>query len=227
MTYPPPMAPYRSARGLCIAAVILVGLQVALDLLTAAGCVATLTLPDGVAWLSLIASGVASVLSGLLYVAAVVVFMCWIYRATANLDALGSPNLRLNPSSAVWAFFIPIVNMVRPHQVMALIWTDSQPATVNENGYALPRRTTLVTAWWSLVWVSMVLSRVLRFVDEPTTIAAVRSLAGWALVECLAWTLTGLLFIFMVWRAQQRQDEQWLDLERRRAAPQPTAQALR
>jgi uncharacterized protein DUF4328 len=227
MTYSDSMESYRSARGLAIAAVILVALQVALDALTGVGCALTMALPDGAAWLSLIATGIASILSALLYIGALVVFMCWVYRSVANLNALGSLNF-MKPSSAVWGFFIPFVNMVRPHQVMATVWSESQPAVLNEFGYALRRRTTVVTSWWALVVISTVFSRiVMRVVDEPATLAGLRRLAAWGMVESALWTVTGVLFIFMVWLTQRRQDEQWLDLERRRSVPQPTADVLR
>lgn len=227
MTYAHEVKPYRSARGLANAAVILVGLQVALDALAGVGCAVTMVLPDGAAWLSLLATGVANLLSELLYAGAAVVFMCWVYRSVANLDALGSPNL-VTPSSAVWGFFIPFVNLVRPHQVMATVWNKSQPAPPSELGDSLERRTPVVTAWWTLALISTVFSRiVMRLVDTPTSLAGLRRLAAWALVESLLWTATGVLFISMVWLTQRRQDEQWLDLERRRNVPQPSADALR
>ena len=93
---------------------------------------------------------VFEMLHSLLFVASTVVFMTWVYRAIANLPALGSMSCRFTPSGAVWSFFIPFVNLVRGHQVMATIWQESQPPAFNEHGFYLPRKTTIVNWWWGL-----------------------------------------------------------------------------
>jgi Domain of unknown function (DUF4328) len=222
------MDQYRSGRGLALAAVILVGIQLFLDAASVVGWGLLLGSTDaGSNVLTLFATGIAAVISVLLYIAALVVFMCWVYRATANLAALGSLNLRFKPSTAVWGFFIPILNIVRPHQVMSTIWIESQPAVVNEHGFALPRKATPVSVWWAAVIVGTVITRVIQATPDPTTFDAIHSLATLGIVEGTAWSIAGGLFIYMVWRAQQRQDAQWQDLELRRAVPQPKADALR
>lgn len=43
----------------------------------------------------------------------------------------------------------------------------------------------------------------------------------------LVYIVAGALFLVMVRGAQSRQDEMWLDLERQRSVPQPSAAALR
>ena len=152
MTYSEPMEAYVSARGRSIALTVLVILQVVVlglatvawggvsmldgDVVSAAGAFGT--------------AGALEVLDFLLFIAATVVFLTWVHRSIANLPALGSMNCTFTPSGAVWSYFIPFVNLVRGHQVMATIWTESQPPAVNENGFYLPRKATIGHAWWAL-----------------------------------------------------------------------------
>jgi hypothetical protein len=224
---------YRSGRALAIAAIVLVAIQVALDAFGALGFLALrLGSPAGLSIVTSFGTGLAAILSPLLYVTTLVVFMVWVYRAAANLAALGSMNLRFTPSSAVWSFFIPIVNIVQPHQVMSAIWIESQPAVINEHGYALRRRATPVSIWWAAIVIGTILTQVLRL-DLPDLASAtessesLQSLVTLGMVESAIWSIAGSLFMYMVWRAQGRQDAQWRDLELRRAVPRPTADVLR
>jgi hypothetical protein len=70
-------------------------------------------------------------LPGLVYLAAVVativIFLMWLHRAYRNLPALGAPKPRFSPSGAVWAWFIPILNLWRPYQILREVWQVSNP----------------------------------------------------------------------------------------------------
>ena len=49
-------------------------------------------------------------------------FLAWIYRAHKNLKALGAMDLKYSPGWAIGGFFVPLLNMVRPYQVVTEIW---------------------------------------------------------------------------------------------------------
>ena len=51
-------------------------------------------------------------------IAGAIVFLRWFHAAHKNLGSSGLERLTYNPSSAVWAFFIPILSLFRPYQVM-------------------------------------------------------------------------------------------------------------
>src|SRR5262249_21577010 len=107
------------------------------------------------------AIGAAALLDGihmLLWIAATIVFLVWVHRMIANLPALGSMSCRFTPAGAVGRYFLPIVNLVRGHQVMATIWTESQPPSFNEHGFSLKRKTTIVNWWWGLYLLSGVVA---------------------------------------------------------------------
>jgi hypothetical protein len=88
-------------------------------------------------------------------IAVIVVFLMWIYSAHANLRALGSrefyESLRFSPGWAVGYFFIPIVNLFRPIQVVQEIWRASDPNVQSEHPHAWKRAPGCVLAgfWWA------------------------------------------------------------------------------
>ncbi len=229
MTYAQNMDSFVSARGRAIAITVLTIAQIVVLLLaTAALAVAGAQLDGDLASASATFTTAAGLetFDGLLFLATFIVFMTWVYRSIANLPALGSMSCRFTPAGAVWSYFIPFVNLVRGHQVMATIWTESQPPAVNENGFYIPRKATLVHWWWGLYLFSAIAGIVLQN-SRPFGVAELRSLVNSQLfLHALRLAEAGL-FLFMVLGAQKRQDEQWLDLERRRNVPQPSADALR
>ena len=229
MTYAEPMESFVSARGRSTAITVLVVLQVVLLALAAAAWGAGVGRLDGDLTGAAAAFGTAAALESfqfLLFLAATVVFLTWVHRAMANLPALGSLSCRFSPAEAVWSWFIPFVNLVRGHQVMATIWQESQPPAVSESGFYLPRKTTLVTWWWALYLLSG-FANIVSSNTRPFGVAELRSLGDTQIVLHLVRMVVAVLFLLVIRGAQSRQDEQWLDLERRRNVPQPTADALR
>jgi hypothetical protein len=216
---------FQSGRGVATATVALAGVQMGLMAISLAlvACVfgAPPTTHDGV----LLVRGALSLLGGtttMAWFAADVVFLIWVYRAVANLPALGSPTCRFTPGSAVGSFFIPFVNLVVPYQVLATIWTESQPGLVSDEGYLLRRPTTLVNFWWALYIVGCLIGGVMIALQDDLHSLLAAYVALYSVrITC------GVLFVIMVRRADQRQHAQWEDLQRRAAVPQPTADALR
>jgi len=229
MTYPDPMDAYQSARGRSIALTVLVIMQlVLLGLATVAwGAGASRVGADLTG--AIAAFGSAALLESLdflLFIAATVVFLTWVYRSIANLPALGSMSCIFTPSGAVWSYFIPFVNLVRGHQVMTTIWQESQPPAVNEHGFHLPRSAALVHWWWGLYLFTGV-AGVVTSMSHRDGLEDLHSLAMAQVWLHLFRIATAALFLMMIRGAQARQDEQWLDLERQRSVPKPSADALR
>ncbi|MBK8975425.1 MAG: DUF4328 domain-containing protein [Planctomycetes bacterium] len=63
-----------------------------------------------------------------LFLLTAIVFLTWMYRAYSNLRALGARHLVNSPAWAVGGWFVPILNLVRPVQVMSELWRESLPA---------------------------------------------------------------------------------------------------
>jgi hypothetical protein len=108
---------------------------------------------------------------------------------------------------------------------MATIWTESQPPAFNEHGFTLKRKTTIVNWWWGLYLFNAVVSWFTRV--DARSFSQLGSQISVQIFFDLVRLMAGVLFLVMVRATQSRQDEQWLDLERRRAVPQPDANLLR
>jgi hypothetical protein len=224
-----PTESYQSARGRATAIKVLVILQIVmLACATFAWWSGASSLEGSMtgAAAAFTTAGVLESINGLLFLAATVVFLTWVYRSIANLQALGSMSCTFTPSGAVWSWFIPFVNLVRGHQVMATIWTESQPPVVNENGFYLPRKATVVHWWWGLYLFTAV-AGVFGTNARPFGVEELRSLAETQVFLHLLRVAVAILFLLMISGAQQRQDEQWNDLERQRSVPKPSADFLR
>ena len=95
----------------------------------------------------------AKAATALLYMVAlalcVVGFCVWIHRVYRNLPALGAAQLRFSPRWAVGGWFVPVLNLWRPYQVMREIWQRT-----------LAQPTGLLRWWWAAWLVSNLVSDV-------------------------------------------------------------------
>ncbi len=86
-------------------------------------------------------------LKTLLLVGCVIVFCVWIYRATANLHAMGDFEIH-SPIWAVAGFLIPVYSLWYGYETMQDIWNNSGPPENNLEGWGW-----LVPLWW-ISWVA-------------------------------------------------------------------------
>lgn len=81
-------------------------------------------------------------LGGVIYV------ILWFRRAYFNLH-LRVTNLSYNESAAAWTWFVPIMNLYAPYQIMTEIVTNSQNAlSAKDSTFNTPISQTSVKIWW-------------------------------------------------------------------------------
>ena len=85
-----------------------------------------------------------------LYPITVVVFLMWIHRSYRNLPALGAKELKQTPGWAVGGFFVPIMNLFHPFQVVREIWKASDPNSMDGTSWKTARTSPLIGWWWAL-----------------------------------------------------------------------------
>ncbi len=87
----------------------------------------------------------------LLYIATVVFFCVWLYRAYANLKVFDPLNgLDYSPGLAVGGFFIPFANLVIPYRAVREVWQKS--GTPEESAFSLPSPPAIFPLWWTF-WI--------------------------------------------------------------------------
>ena len=48
-----------------------------------------------------------------------IIFLCWLYRACANLWAWQIPGVSQKPMWALWNYIIPFYNLYKPHRFLS------------------------------------------------------------------------------------------------------------
>lgn len=89
----------------------------------------------------------ASLLELVAFAAAAVLFLRWQVAAHRNLPALGAAEPRFRAGAGVAAWFVPMVNLFRPLQVVGDLWRAGQ------RGVAVP---VLFRVWWAGWLVALV-----------------------------------------------------------------------
>jgi hypothetical protein len=93
-----------------------------------------------------------ALLEVLIYVATIIFFLIWLYRAADNLPAFGHSPRRLSysPGWAVGSFFIPFVNLIVPYRAVREVWQKSIP--LEDALLAEPSPPASFPIWW-LFWL--------------------------------------------------------------------------
>lgn len=96
--------------------------------------------------------------SVLVYLAAVVFVCVFMYRANANLRALGATHLTYTPGWCVGYWFIPFANLVSPYRAMKELYLCSESPTDSnwKNGAVL----SAFQPWWACWLIGSFLSRI-------------------------------------------------------------------
>jgi hypothetical protein len=143
----------------------------------------------------------ALIFNGLAGLAAAVAFLIWIYRASRNLRPLGALGQRFSPRWAVGWWFVPIMFLVRPYQVMAEIWRGSAPDVARLTPFDWQAETVsaLLKWWWALWIVSSIAGIIAAFEESP---GGTLDLLASALTLCDA-----ALALAVIWRITSRQEE--------------------
>jgi hypothetical protein len=82
----------------------------------------------------------------------------WVHRTYRNLPSLGASDLNYSPGWAVGYYFIPILNLFRPYQVMRETWQASDPRNIGQRDWKYLAAPALLSIWWAMHVIS-------RFVD--------------------------------------------------------------
>jgi hypothetical protein len=92
---------------------------------------------------------IVGVSQSLLFTITAAAFIAWLYRAYTNLERLGATGLRFSRKWVIGGWFVPILALWRPKQIVNDVWRASDPDLPRENRSwqddYVPR---LFTFWW-------------------------------------------------------------------------------
>ena len=140
------------------------------------------------------------------FVSTAVAFCFWIHRVSRNLGLLTTKERRFTPRWAVIWWFVPVMQLFRPYQVVREIWMGSREEASGPSWALLP--------WWWAAWLA---ANAMAFVnsaaifrgDEP----GVRITADLVALARLSLMLAAVALAFaMVRRITVLQDEKYRGL---------------
>ncbi len=90
--------------------------------------------------------GIVGLLQSGIGVVTAITFLKWVYRAYKNVQGFGAEGLRFSPGWAIGYYFIPILSLIRPVQVMSEIWR----ASYDPRNWPRNPGSWLIATWWTL-----------------------------------------------------------------------------
>ncbi|CAN5594710.1 hypothetical protein BH24ACI3_BH24ACI3_10620 [soil metagenome] len=225
---------YRSAKTLSIVTIsglALIGLFEAFSIFIGIGQLASpgtiIDLDDGgdetSLWLML--QGIVILFRAPFYIATIVVFLIWLYRAHSNLYALMPTNLEFSSGWAVGWWFIPFANLVKPFQVVREVWWESDPDIPDAQNFltaSLHSAPTYMVLWW-IFWIAgNIASNVAGRVYDPDRIDTVTSSGVAFIIAGFLMVIGAALAIYVVRDITLRQEMRAMAVgQRATAAPPP------
>ena len=154
--------------------------------------------------------GVATMLEVVAFVVAAALFLGWQVAAHRNLPALGEREPRTGVAAGVAAWFVPVVNLLRPLRVVTDLWRAGERQT---------RPPVLLRVWW-VAWLLALVTVVAAWglLGEAVDVADRQRIDA---LRAAATALSGLaaaLAIAVVSRATDRQERRAPRLGAPRAA---------
>lgn len=104
-------------------------------------------------------------------------FLFWLYRVRVNVRALGMRKMRYRREWTLLSFLVPILNLLRPYQVVREIWQASDPGTGGPVGWKAVRTPRLLAYWWLLLLAYLGLEVLAWAIFDPTAPPATRRTA--------------------------------------------------
>jgi len=101
---------------------------------------------------------------------AFIALVLWAHRAYANLHRLHqTPRPRHTEGAAGWGWFVPIMNLWYPYQVMKDLWVLTQRYAQPDESIRYERDNSLIGGWWLLRIFTIFASRGIRSPAEGGT----------------------------------------------------------
>jgi hypothetical protein len=142
-----------------------------------------------------------------LFVVTDIVFLTWIHRVNRNARALGAEGMRFTPGWSVGWFFVPIMNLWRPFQVMREIWQ----ASAQPGNWRAVQAPPLLGWWWAMFLGRQILGQIghrlsdsIRSVDDAVLASVITTLSDISAMalDVLAFVLVGKIVANQIWQTK-------------------------
>ena len=129
-------------------------------------------------------------------------FLAWLFRLRVNVRALGMRKFVFPRQWCVLGFLIPVVNFVRPYQVIKEVWRASDPSVLDPFEWKFVDPPRLLTLWWGTFVIAATFQLAAFGLAHTAGVAAFKVLvvSGVAVVANLVTGLSASLAYFLVTR---------------------------
>jgi hypothetical protein len=86
-----------------------------------------------------------------------VFFLAWLFRLRINVRALGVRKLEFSRRWSLLGFFVPVLNVVRPYQVIAEVWRASDPSVLDPFEWKSVEAPQILALWWGTFVIAVTL----------------------------------------------------------------------
>lgn len=219
-----PQTEYKSAHPFALALIILLAVNALLMALSAVGIAVYYAVVSSNEPQTIMLYGSSLLLlSGInvfLFVAEAVVLLLWQYRAYKNLTAFNAKNLNYTPGWAIAYWFIPILNLFRPLQVLSEIWHGSDPETVESDfNYGNTSIPALFGIWWGLRLIGGISERFIMSSSNSNGLD--ETSYAISLISSVTVTISLVLLLIIVRGIDNRQQTVARNLDLRKVMPPP------
>jgi hypothetical protein len=91
------------------------------------------------------------------YAITAVLFLAWLFRLRINVRALGVRKLEFARAWSLLGFLVPILNVVRPYQVIAEVWRASDPSVIDSFEWKSVEAPQFLALWWGTFVIAVTL----------------------------------------------------------------------
>ena len=141
-------------------------------------------------------------------ITAAILFIRWFRRAYYNLHMAAPGEANYEEGWAAGAWFVPILNLFRPYQIMREIWEGTQRAIPHRIPDYTP--STTVGIWWTFYLIRGLCGYILFWKVRTTTgVDDLPALGTWGVVVGVADIAALLVGIYMIRKASSFEDQLW------------------
>lgn len=191
---------YRDSGGLAKAAITLLYADAALSAFAAAAAFAMGPENFWDGWVA-----VFQLIRFLVILATASAFLIWLYRANANVRALGADDMMGSPGLGIAWFFIPLANLFMPYMTVRDVWRASARPR-DWQGESAPAT---IIAWWILWLAGGVIGVVVFQMELANGFKPTPEAGQLSLVSDLIWVVASLLLVTIVRGVRERQAAAW------------------
>ncbi|MCH7645038.1 MAG: DUF4328 domain-containing protein [Myxococcales bacterium] len=155
-----------------------------------------------------------------LYGAIAVTFIIWLHRCRINVRAFGCRRFRYSRIWTIIGFFIPIINFLRPYQVVSEVWRASDPRAVETPvAWISMPVSKFVPAWWVTLIASALLEMLVAALvtHSGVTVGDLFTARSIGVLVGITSASSAVLAYLVVSGIEESQEEKWAIISRAEA----------